>query len=118
MPFVDYFRPLCRGTAGTNSDTETFVVERYRRFGFPLDDREQVPPAPEIMPLPFDKLARGLTRLPTQPGLLFPNPTELGDGVGAGRFQPRGRGRAQCHATGRRMHGEMNILDGLAGHPD
>src|SRR6185437_11525145 len=79
-----------------------------------IKDCEKVAAAPQIMAFTLNKLAWRFSRLASQRRLLLANPAQFRDCIRSGYFNTRCEWRSQCHAPARRMHGEVNMLDGFA----
>src|SRR4051812_43464195 len=116
MPLVDHGGALLLITAGAQSERYAFMIERNERPGFLMDNRQQMPPPPEIVTLALDERARCLPCLAQKLRLLLSNPSEFRDRIRAGNLQPCPCWSYQRHAAVRRMHREVDILDRLARH--
>lgn len=116
VPGVDDFGTLLSIAPRTDGEGDAFVIQLHSRLGLAVNNLQQVAPAPEIMTLPLYELPGCFPCLIFQLGLLLPDPSEAGDGIGSGDVQTGHGGCGESDSTIRRMHGEMHVLDGLPGY--
>ena len=116
VPFVNDLGALGGIAAGANGDRDALVVERDDWLRVAEGDREQVPTAPKVVALPLNESARRLPGLAPELRLLASDPTESGNGIGAGHFQTGRSWGSQSDASIGRVNREMDILDVLSGH--
>jgi hypothetical protein len=111
-PVYDFF-PLRRTAAWAHRECDLAVAEADRGLGVLFNDGQKVAPAPEIMALTLNELARCLARLLTQLNLLITYPSELGYRIGASHLRARAPGCDKRHASARRVHRQVDMLDVL-----
>ena len=114
MPSVDQITSPPLVGARPDGQRDSPMIERDRGLRVAILDGQQVTASPHLMALPLDESLWSLAGLSLQLCLLFTNPAELGDGIGARDLQPRGGGSNEYHPAFRRINGEVYIFDVLA----
>ena len=87
VPVVNDLGPFGGIAAGANGEGDALMVERNGWLGITVGNGEQVSSAPKGVALPLDEASGSFAGLTPELLLLASNPTEPGDGIGAGNFQ-------------------------------
>jgi hypothetical protein len=94
------------------------MIKRNGRLRVPFDDREEMPPPPEVVTLPLHIPGWRLPGLSAETGLLLANPSESGCSVRPRHVDPRIHRRHERDVTVGRMHCEVNVPHRLLGQLD